>query len=85
MIEEPGCVAGSLSSKIPHRGPEPKQPNVVGDLGERNGDRFQLAVGFDERILGRLRFGMIGRFGELRPQLAATASRTPWPQTPDAC
>ena len=25
MIEEPGCVAGSESSKMPHRGPEPSR------------------------------------------------------------
>ena len=85
MIEEPGCVAGSdkFEDAAPRTGAQ--QADVVGDFRERDGDRFQLAVRFDERVLGRLSFGMIGGFGETCRRVCSRARHTLWPQTADAC
>ena len=65
MIERAGLRGGQrqLEDAAPRAGAE--QADVVGDFRERDGDRLQLAVGFDERILGRLGFGVIGGFGEM--------------------
>ena len=77
MIDEPGWVAGSDSSKMPQRGPDAEPADVVGDFRERNGDRLQFAVGFDERVLGGLGFGVVRRLGELaRPARCVSAAHT---------
>ena len=45
--------------------------DVVGDLGERDGDRLQLAVGGDERILGGLGLEVVLGFVEVDAELLA--------------
>ena len=70
---------------MPHRGPRAEQADVVGDLGERDGDRLQLAVGFDERILGRLGFGVVGRFGECAAELVRERDAHLGREIADAC
>ena len=64
MIEEPGSFSGRRSSPKPERGPEPKQPNVVGDLEQRHGDRVERAVGEHIGVVARERLELVRRGDE---------------------
>jgi len=55
-------VAGSESSKMLQRGPEPSMRIVVGDLESGYGQWFHARHGPDEGVLA-LGLGMVGRFG----------------------
>ena len=64
MIELPGCSAGQRELGQSRRGARTEQPQVAGDLVEREGDDLGDGAGLDHRVLRRLGLEVVDGLGQ---------------------